>query len=310
MKTIVALGPNPAWQKTLFFDRFTPGEINRAREMSLIAAGKGINFCRAAGIHGRARARLIQFSGGDTGRYIRHELEREGIESWSVETSASTRTCTTCLDLSNQSMTEVIEPSFPATAEEVETMLEYLEKALREGAAAAALCGTLPTGTDPMLYPRAAALAKKAGTPILVDSFRDIGKVLDSGAEIWFKINRDELRAMTGKGEVAEGLAAVFAAGSVRYAAITDGPGRAYASDGKRLAVYSLPKLEKIVNPLGSGDTASAVWASELLAGSDPFEGFRPALAAASANCLSASSGSYEPEDAQRIAREIGLQFL
>ena len=33
MRHIAVLGPNPAWQKTLFFDRFQYGGINRAREM-------------------------------------------------------------------------------------------------------------------------------------------------------------------------------------------------------------------------------------------------------------------------------------
>ena len=60
MKRITALGPNPAWQKTLFFDRFRYGAINRAREMQTFPAGKGINFCRAAACHGRVAARLIQ----------------------------------------------------------------------------------------------------------------------------------------------------------------------------------------------------------------------------------------------------------
>ena len=119
MNTIVALGPNPAWQKTLFFKEFHYGKVNRAEEMQAFPAGKGINFCRAAACHGRTKAVLIQFTGGENGDRIRRELEREGMPVRSILTGGPTRSCTTCLDRARQVMTEVIEPSFAATPEEV-----------------------------------------------------------------------------------------------------------------------------------------------------------------------------------------------
>ena len=307
MKRITALGPNPAWQKTLFFDRFRYGAINRAREMQTFPAGKGINFCRAAACHGRVAARLIQFAGGENGGKIRAGLAEEGMPVFSVPTVAPTRCCTTCLCLETQTMTEVIEPSFAADAAEVDARLERFDEWLRESDAGA-FCGTLPTGTDPMLYPRAAAIAAEHGRPLLVDSYQNLRPVFASNAELWLKINADELRAMTGADDIATGLKRVFDSPAVKLAAITDGPGMAYASDGSRIVTYNLPQLERVVNPIGCGDTASAVWASELLCGVDPFEAFRLALAAASANCLSAFPGSFSPADAEEIARGIEME--
>lgn len=107
MNTIVALGPNPAWQKTLFFKEFHYGKVNRAEEMQTFPAGKGINFCRAAACHGRMRGVLIQFTGGENGDRIRRELEREGMPVRSIMTGGPTRCCTTCLDRARQVMTEV-----------------------------------------------------------------------------------------------------------------------------------------------------------------------------------------------------------
>lgn len=309
MNTIVALGPNPAWQKTLFFKEFHYGKVNRAEEMQAFPAGKGINFCRAAACHGRTKAVLIQFTGGENGDRIRRELEREGMPVRSILTGGPTRSCTTCLDRARQVMTEVIEPSFAATSEEVEEMLAAFQEELNRGAAGAALCGTLPTGTDPDLYPRAAQLVRRAGIPLLLDSFRNTRDVFESGAEVWYKVNREELREMTGEPEVTSGLRQVFRFPAVKYAAITDGPDNAYASDGRTLAVYHLPTLPEVVNPIGCGDTANAIWMSEILAGSDLFEAFRHALAAASANCLTAFPGSFSPEEAEKIAAEITVDF-
>ncbi len=306
MKKILVLGPNPAWQKTMLFDNFRYGEVNRAAEMQCFPSGKGINFCRAARIHGKADVQLLQFAGGDNGVYIRDGLEKEGISVWNVGTTAATRCCTTCLCRASQTMTEIIEPSFAATTPEVEQFLEYFKVGLKD-AAGAAFCGTLPTGTDRFLYARAARLAAQAGIPVLVDSYRDIQPVFDTGVEIFLKINADELKNMTGMETVSAGLKQVFTNSSVRGAAITDGAANAYASDGKRIVTYRLPKLEKIINPIGCGDTASAVWMSELSDGNDPAEAFRIALGSASANCLSAFPGSFRRQDAERIAQAIKI---
>lgn len=183
-------------------------------------------------------------------------------------------------------------------------LLDYFEDAL-DDSGAAAFCGTLPTGTDPGLYARAAATVLEQKKPLLLDSYQNLQPVFESGVEIWLKINVEELQAMTGEKTVEAGLANVFRSSGVRFAAITDGPGKAYASDGKKLCVYTIPHLDNVVNPIGCGDTASAVWASELLNGNDPFDSFRLALAAASANCLSAFPGSFSPSDADAIARRI-----
>lgn len=306
MKKLVAVGPNPAWQKTLFFERFRENGINRAREMQAFPAGKGINFCRAVRCHGRAEGRLIQFAGGDTGRRVCEELAREGMPVWTVETGTATRTCNTCLCESTRTMTEIIEPSYAATTPEVEKLLGYFADALHE-ADGAAFCGTLPTGTDPLLYARAAQLLKASPRPVLIDACRDVRPIFGSGLEIYLKINADELREMTGCTTVRGGLHDLFTASgpTPRLAAITDGENEAFCSDGKRLMVYRLPRLEKVVNPIGCGDTASAVWMSELVNGSDPFEAFRIALGAASANCMSAFPGSFVPAEAAAIAAAI-----
>jgi len=304
MKRIAVLGPNPAWQKTLFFERFRYGEVNRAVEMELFPAGKGINFCRAAACHGRAEGMLIQFAGGENGKKIRDGLEEEGMAVHSVVTEKPTRCCTTCLCRATQTMTEVIEPSHAADPAEVRMLLDNFEDAL-DDSDAAAFCGTLPTGTDPALYPRAATFVEEQRKPLLLDSWQNLQPVFAMKIDIYLKINKEELAAMTGAPTVEAGLAKVFEFPSVRFAAITDGAGKAYASNGKRLAAYAIPRLEQVVNPIGCGDTASAVLMSELLNGTDPFEAFKLALAAASANCLSAFSGSYSPADAAVIAGQI-----
>ena len=87
--------------------------------------------------------------------------------------------------------------------------------------------------------------------------------------------------------------------------AITDGPNSAFASDGKVFATYTIPSVE-VVNPIGCGDTASAVFLSELLSNNDIVNSFLMALSAASSNCLSWKPANYDVNEAiKKVDDEI-----
>ena len=308
---ILALGPNPAWQKTLFFADFRFRQVNRARRGSTFASGKGINFVRAAICHGTAEAKVLQFAGGTNGERLEDFLHREKLPFASVRTAAETRCCITCLGENDSSMTEIIEPSGPIDRRESDELLALFRRELAAGAACAACCGTTPDGTDPDFYAKAVKLAADAEVPLLIDAYRGIDGILKSDAKLVLKINRDELAALTGRETVAEGLRQLFAvSSSLRFAAITDGPDTAFAFDGKRLAAYTIPPLSRVVNPIGCGDTASAVLLSELAARRDPFDAFRTALGAASANALNPFPGHFESGDAEKIAAAIRLETI
>lgn len=305
MIKLAVLGPNPAWQETLFFKKFSCGAVNRAVKMEFLASGKGINFCRALMCHGKADPAIIQFCGGENGAKLENEMKKEGMKFISIPVSGNTRSCITCLDEEAQVMTEIIEPSFPASQTESEMMLDSFETLLK-GAAGASFCGSLPDGTDPALYVRAAKLAGVYKVPLLIDACRDLDEVFAAGAEIILKINREELAKLSGVSGHIEGLEKLFDRfANLKYAAITDGADQAFATDGARLAVYTLPKLEFVASPLGCGDTASAVLLAEICSGSDIFSAFRCALAAASANCLNPTPGKFEPAEAAKLLPEI-----
>lgn len=310
MTKIAVLGPNPAWQKTLFFTTFNKGSVNRARAMESLASGKGINFCRALSCEKKSRFTLLQFSGGNNGRLLDEALAKSQMDVVSIKVMGETRCCITCLDESAQVMTELIEPSFPASHEESSQLLDAFDQVL-EGAAGAAFCGSLPDGTDPSLYVQAAALTAKHHALLLIDAFRDLSEVFGAAEKTVLKINKEELEKLSGEKETGTGLKKLFAMyKSLKYAAITDGPENAFASDGVSLAEYLLPQLPKVVSPLGCGDTASAVLLSELCSGTPLFSAFQRALAAASANCLNATPGSFLPEEAQKLLPSFQIRSL
>lgn len=307
MKKIIVLGPNPAWQKTLFFSEFSYGEVNRAVEAQYFPSGKGINFCRALGCWEKFPALLFQFIGGDIGKRLCCLLDNEKIKHHSIVTEHETRTCTTCLCRKTQAMTEIIDPSYPASSENVEKMLEQLERNI-DKSCGVVIAGTVPTGTGTELYRRAAKLAAEHNLPVLVDSWQNIKPVLEVGGTMILKINLDEISEISGISDPHRAIKYCATNFPLAGIAVTDGPKTAYAAKDGQVWEYTLPVLEHIVSPLGSGDTAAAVFFAEYLAGTSFETAFASGLAAASANCLIPLCGHFTIEDYQKIKNQISIQ--
>jgi fructose-1-phosphate kinase PfkB-like protein len=305
-KFIIVLGPNPAWQKTLFFKELVTGEVNRAYDMNSFPSGKGINFSRAASIWGKSHTLLLQFAGGYTGKLICDGLDAEGIRHSTISVDHVTRTCTTCLCQTTTRMTELIEPSHAADQGSISKMLDVIHANIKN-CLGIALCGTLPGGDGLNLYIEAAQIAETYGIPLLIDSWQDIEQVLQHAGNAILKINLAELRQITGIDSPREATLAALNNYRLKAVAITDGPGNAYAATADKFYVYKLKKLDHIVNPLGSGDTADAVFFSEYLNEKPLSEAFASGLAAASANCLTPLCGHFELPTALQIRNEITI---
>jgi tagatose 6-phosphate kinase len=299
---ILVCGPNPSWQKTLPFDVFHSGEINRACECDCRASGKGVNFARAVRTWGTAVPVVYQFIGGTNGRRIEAWLQREGIRSAGRTIADETRCCTTVLCRKCASMTELIEPSPTVTPDDVESLTESILSALPD-ADALALCGTLPKGPLDGFYAGIAAEAVRAGKPVLMDSVEHFDETLAAGVHC-LKINSDELLKVTGASETDDSEAAaleLLKRFPLECAAITDGPGRAFIASRDALHRIFIPTLSGVCNPIGAGDVCSGVMLSELLAGTDPLNAFTTGIAAACASCLTQYAADFDRTEALRI---------
>ena len=93
---ILVVGLSPAWQRTLEYDRFVVGKVNRARRVSETASGKGVNVARVAQQLG-AKVRLLTVAGGHWGRLLKQSLREEGLNSRIINVRSETRICQTLL---------------------------------------------------------------------------------------------------------------------------------------------------------------------------------------------------------------------
>lgn len=290
---ILTAGLNPAWQKTLQFVHFKPFEVNRAVSVSTTASGKGINFVRACRIWDKADASVLQFAGGRNGTCLCETLDREGIRHHTVRIQGETRCCTTVLCGTEHTMTELIEPSARIEKEQVEELFSVFSDAAGD-VGALAVCGTYPPGVPDDFYARLAAEAKKKGLFVFFDSFIGVEKALLAGIDL-LKINRDELFALSGETQTEKAFQSCFRKFKIGAIAVTDGKNTAFLSEGGAIGEFNVPVIEKVISPLGSGDTCSGIMLSEILSGTNCADAFLAGLAAASANCLNASPASFDP---------------
>ncbi len=308
-KKIIAVGANPAWQKVLQFASMRYNAVNRADRMWAFASGKGINFVRACNCWGAAHAEVVQFAGGDNGKLLLDDLAKENLDCKTFPAAVPTRCCTTLLSLADGAMTEIIEPSQAPGAESEAAALEYIKTAALQ-VDGGALCGQLPSGMSADFYVKCAEAFAHQGKPVLIDSYKNIADVLAVGKNALLKINAEEVQTLSGVDNVVEAVKMLLNAYPLNCIAITDGAEKAYLGSRNGFFELNVPAIKEVVNPVGSGDTVSAVFLSEYLAGTPAETAFAYGIAAASANCLSMKCGEYERSTAEKLFNDICIKRL
>ena len=301
---ILLAGLTPAWQQTLVFDAFTPGQVNRAREVYWNASGKVLNAAAAVrwlGGDGLAVAPV----GGPAVAAFDHELDALGIRRRWIATEASTRVCTTILDRSRGTMTELVENGRPLAPAELEAYLAaYAEEAAK--ADVAVISGSLPAGTSDGYYRE---LVRRTPCPVVLD-FRGPGLlgVLDLEPLV-VKPNRQELAETLGRPlETDEELRAAMRELNRRgaqWVVVTQGSGPVWLSSASKLHRFQPPAIADVVNPLGSGDALAATVAWAVHEGRDVPEAVPLAIAAAADNLRHLLPCRFDRDAVFRMAEQV-----
>ncbi|MCR4939833.1 MAG: hypothetical protein K5930_06975 [Treponemataceae bacterium] len=308
MGKIVTLCLSAGIQKTIRFDNFTQGEVNRSKSYRYDASGKAINSARVL-------TQLLQLAPGpDDGSKQKEEAstenydvsvvcplgernmdfflqmaESDGLCVRPVAIPGFTRECCTLIDEAKGQTTElVVEEPVPVedSAAYEERLMEVLKKELglsgdglskgAEKADALLFSGSRPKFWKPGLIKRIATLAKEKGILFMAD-FRgdDLLSILDQGCPDIIKINEDEFWATFSKVEGGEkGEEALLNAIAERsrnlgnIIVVTSGSKETLA------AAYGnkfkmQSELIKAVNTIGCGDAYNAGFLYEYLATKD-----------------------------------------
>lgn len=260
MREVFVFGLNPAWQKVLHLNGFTPGAVNRANNAAAYPSGKGMNFVYVMHKLG-GRCCLFQFLGGKVGEsYFDTVLEKEFLCS-TVRIQDETRICTTLIA---EEDTEVIEPSPNLYEHEIEAMMQLArERAERSflnhsPPPFAVICGTAPEGWNAGHWVDLYHAAENCLW--IVDGVKDVEFLLQERLFL-LKVNTSEFEYLL-QGRSSEEF---LKQSRIEHVLITDGPGAVqYFSKSGIRRNFPVPEVNNVVNTIGAGDTFLAALVYQL----------------------------------------------
>jgi tagatose 6-phosphate kinase len=309
--TILCLGTTPAVQRVMVFRKLTLEAVNRAVTTLDGVAGKSVNVAKVLHALGEPVV-AAGFLGGARGEFVRRVLGDRGIELDFVTVSESTRQCTTIIDQSAGTQTELVEESRPVSARHYAELLRRIRRHLKR-CRAVVMSGTITPGGPADLYLSCARLAQRNGAMSVVDAQGPALVQALKARPALIKPNQSELaatvgRPLTSQAAVISAMREVHELGAERVV-VTAGKEPTLACDGRRIWRIQVPRVTA-VNPIGSGDatTAGLVW--RLLRGDDLGEACRWANAAGAANALTLMAGEVDPKEVERLAGRVRVERL
>jgi tagatose 6-phosphate kinase len=307
---IIAAGLSPAWQQILLFDRFTPGEVNRATQSHWCASGKVLNV--GLGLHSLGVSSVtLSPVGGPAGEMIEREFQACGAPLSAIRCESTTRVCTTILDRATRVTTELVEAAPPLSTAELNTFSEKFASAAAKGTGLV-LTGSLPAGT-PVTFYRDLLRAAPAIPAILDARGPELLAALECKPLV-VKPNREELGITFGR-TISDDEALIEAMRELN----SRGAGWVVVSAGKQSLLatsvegaYRLtpPTVADPQNPIGCGDALTAGLAWGLSRGMSPVDAIRLGMAAATDRLRQILPARLDARNVEQIAAGIVTEKL
>jgi 1-phosphofructokinase family hexose kinase len=289
---IVCAAANPSVDRLFEVERLHPGEVHRPALYAQVAGGKGLNAARAAATLG-ADVRVVTILAGHAGRWLEHELGREGIPVESIWVDGESRSSLSVADRAGAGLTEFYEHGVAITAEAWRRFAAHTST-LSRSAVWVTLSGSLPPGAPAEAY---------AGLELACAVAADTVEALPASADL-VKVNAAEAARLTGL-QTGTAAGALAAARTLR-----DGHGTGAVTRGPDGAVLVTPDGAALTGtldapgryPVGSGDSFLAGLVVARAAGAGWDDALRLALGAAAANAAVPGAARFARADAERLA--------
>lgn len=303
---ILCLGTTPTIQRTMAFERLKLDAVNRAADVRESASGKSINVALTLRTLGE-EVLATGFLGGESGRFMRRQLDGAKISHEFIEVGPPTRTCVTVLDRATGVATELVEETKPAELRAYAELLKVVDANLWR-CRVFVLSGSLPPGAPQDFYARCTQLARTAKVPVVLDGRGEPLRHALAEKPTVVKPNRHELAETVDiPVDTDEGLRSAIRellARGPAWAVITDGPRDVIASDGTTFWRITPPKITP-VNPIGSGDAFAAGMAFAITQGKGLEDACRLGAACGAANALSSPPGYLQIEDVSALLGRV-----
>lgn len=305
---ILTVTLNTSIDKAYIVDSFEIGKVQRVKEVSATAGGKGLNVARVVRQLGEDVI-ATGFIGGFSGEFIKNKLDKDGIRNDFVEVDGETRTCINIIDESTGVQTEFLEPG-PLLDTSYEEKFKEKYVSLLDMCDVVTISGSMPRGISDDFYAQLIALAKGKGKKVILDTS---GKYLKEGIKARptvIKPNKSESEELIGKNIKDENdivdFLKTFIYDGVEMVVITLGSEGGYIAINNNVYRYIPPKIEA-KNAVGSGDAMAAGLAVAISRGYGDVKTIRLAAATSTANAMTRVTGCVCKKDVEDLVKQISI---
>ncbi|WP_030734828.1 1-phosphofructokinase family hexose kinase [Streptomyces sp. NRRL S-31] len=301
---ILTVTLNTALDITYRVRSLRPHTSHRVTEVVERPGGKGVNVARVLAALGH-EVTVTGFAGGPTGRVLRERLaETERLTDALVTAVGPTRRTIAVVDGRSGDTTQLNEPGPQIAPAEWGAFLDRYEE-LVTGAAAVALCGSLPPGVPVGAYANLVRTARAASVPVLLDTS---GEPLRRGVAArpdLIKPNAEELAELTGSHEPSRATQDARRRGAHAVVASLGAEGLlAVTPEGRWRAT---PPAALPGNPTGAGDSAVAGLLSGLVERLPWPDRLTRAVALSTATVRSPTAGDFDRAAYEKLLARVSV---
>lgn len=305
---ILCLNLNAAIDKTIVVSSFEINKIHRPESVLSLAGGKGCNVARALKTLGETPV-VSGWVGGFAGQFIEEELHREGIQTDFVHTDFESRTCTSILDRSTQTMTEIYEKGEAVPLEKLDELRDLIRKTIGKYKAMT-LSGSMPQGVPSNFYADLIEIAHEQNVPAFLDSSGDALRQGIEAKPFLVKPNETEVRSLLNLAS-HDTFDSVQAASDVssKYGTsvlLSLGAKGAIAANEGDVFVVEVPRVDA-KSAVGSGDCTLGGLVHGILNGLSFEESVRCGVAAGTANTLTVGAGQFKLADFEKLREQVHI---
>ncbi len=312
MTSIVTVTTNPAIDVSTSVDKVFPMHKLRCTDARRDPGGGGINVARVVQRLGGDVA-AIYLAGGLTGQLLRRLVEREGIESVTIEISEETREDFTVLEQASGQQYRFVLPGPPVKEAEWHSCLEAVRQKTDAGGFIVA-SGSLPPGVPHDFYARLARLSKDQGCKMVLDTGGvAFAPALQEGVYL-VKPNLRELQEffrapLVGEADWIDASRRLIDTGGAQVVALTLGHhGALVTTASSALRALALPI--RAVSAVGAGDSFLGAMVWSLANSINLIEALRHAMAGGSAAVLNPGTELCHADDVHRLYPQVGVTTL
>lgn len=298
---ILTVTMNPSVDMSYPIKHLKINDVNRVKNVSKTAGGKGLNVARVLHLLG-ASLNSTGIIGGHLGAFIEDQLDKDQIKHNFFQIDQETRNCLALLHDGGQ-QTEVLEAGPTINKADAEGFLDFFKK-LSKDYSLVTMSGSLPQGLSADFYNQMISIVHQNGNEVFLDtSGRALELALKSKDKPdLIKPNEEELANLVNKKFDVKNVAAIKEIlqepifNRVSWIVVSLGANGCVAKHNSQFYKVDIPKIN-VVNPVGSGDSTIAGLAhaaNEKLSDEDVL---KYGMAAGMLNTMESETGWIKPQN-------------